>query len=223
MDVLLRLETSGDVSLEVVGTMTRALVSPPAAVRGLLGIRFRPGEALAFLDVALAEARDASLSALDAGLGPVDELRARVTDAKPAAWPRILDAWLLSRLARARRADARVRRAVEIMRAAGGQARVSTVSAHVGLSERHLERAFHERVGLSPKFLARVMRLRAWVGSLDSRLAQVPSAEISWAALAADGGFADQAHLVREVRALAGITPVAFARERMSGLFNTGS
>jgi AraC-like DNA-binding protein len=44
---------------------------------------------------------------------------------------------------------------------------------------------------------------------------------VSWASIAAMLGFSDQAHLVREVRALAGITPGALVRERMSDLFNT--
>ncbi len=53
--------------------------------------------------------------------------------------------------------------------------------------------------------------------SLDA----LASASTPWAGLAAEHGFADQAHLVREVRALAGVTPSALVRERTSGLFNT--
>jgi hypothetical protein len=68
MDVLLRVDKDGDVSASVVGTMTCAFVAPSAAVTGFAGIRFRPGEALAFLDVAAGDACDALLTPLDAGL-----------------------------------------------------------------------------------------------------------------------------------------------------------
>lgn len=217
MDLLLRVDRDRDVVASVVGAMTRAFVAPSATVTGFAGIRFRPGEALAFLDVAAADARDALLSPLDAGLGNIADLAEKIAGTTPSEWPTALDAWLLSRISNARSADTRVRRAVELTCAADGSVRVSELALQVGVSERQLERAFAERVGLSPKLLARVLRLQALVGSLDS----VASASASWAALGAQYGFADQAHLVREVRALAGVTPTALVRERVSGLFNT--
>jgi AraC-like DNA-binding protein len=56
--------------------------------------------------------------------------------------------------------------------------------------------------------LARVVRLQHAV-SLVQR-----GAVSSWTGLAYDAGYADQAHLVREFRALAGVTPGAYAAER---------
>ena len=179
MDLLLRVDRDGDVVASVVGTMTRAFVAPSATVTGFAGIRFRPGEALAFLDVAATDARDALLSPLDAGLGNIADLAEKIASTTPSEWPTALDTWLLSRISHARSADARVRRAVELIGAAHGSVRVSELALHVGVSERQLERAFAERVGLSPKLLARVLRLQALVGSLDS----VASASAPWAGL----------------------------------------
>ncbi len=221
MDVLLRMGRDGDVEASIVGTMTCAVLVPSAEVAGFVGIRFRPGEALAFLDVAADAVRDTELTPIEAGLGDVDDLIERIANKTSRHWPRALDGWLLARFPRARPADARVRRAVDVLVAARGSTRVSDLAAHVDLSERHLERAFAERVGVSPKLLARVLRLRALLRSLDSTFASVPPGNIPWAGLAAECGFADQAHLVREVRALAGVTPTALVRERMSDLFNT--
>jgi transcriptional regulator GlxA family with amidase domain len=73
----------------------------------------------------------------------------------------------------------------------------------VALSERQLRRRFHDAVGYGPKTLGRVMRLQRFL-----RLARAqPDAGL--AALAADAGYADQAHLSGDARALTGRTPSA--------------
>jgi methylphosphotriester-DNA--protein-cysteine methyltransferase len=69
------------------------------------------------------------------------------------------------------------------------------------VSERHLRNVFREEIGISPKRYARIARIR--------RVAAKAGTE-SWARLAADHGFYDQAHLVAEFRELLGVTPRAF-------------
>jgi transcriptional regulator GlxA family with amidase domain len=79
--------------------------------------------------------------------------------------------------------------------------RIDALADTLGCSRRHLAKHFAHEVGVSPKVAARLIRFdqaRARVGS-------VPLAR-----LAADHGFADQAHLAREFRALAGVAPSAF-------------
>ena len=222
MDVLLRVGRAGDVAVNVVGTMTRPFLAPPEPAVDIVGIRFRPGEALSFLDVAANDARDALLTPPDAGLPELEDLLDSVAPEDPRGWIRAIDGWLLDRVPRARMPDARVRRAVGLLHASHGSMRASEVAAQVATSERQLERLFAERVGVAPKVFARVVRLQALVVRLDARLRSASNlATIPWADLAAELGFADQAHLVREVRALAGITPTALVRERMSDLSNT--
>lgn len=109
--------------------------------------------------------------------------------------------------------DAVVRTAVLAIVAARGEAPLADLAAAVGLSPRQLQRRFSAAVGLSPKQFARVRRLRS------ALLHVVEGSPVSWAAVAADLGFADQAHLIREFGALAGLTPVAVAeRVRQIGL-----
>src|SRR5262249_51822083 len=101
-----------------------------------------------------------------------------------------------------------VAQAVALMRRARGGVGVQKVAAALGVGERWLERAFARQVGYAPKTLARVVRFQSAV-----RLVQT-SAPRPWIEIAYDAGYADQAHLVREFRALAGVTPVAYAREQ---------
>jgi methylphosphotriester-DNA--protein-cysteine methyltransferase len=85
---------------------------------------------------------------------------------------------------------------------------VDTVADRVGASARHLRRTVRHRAGVSLKGYARTLRFLAAVGDADR--AVVPQ----WARIAADAGFCDQSHLVRESRALCGMAPAAVDRER---------
>ena len=78
---------------------------------------------------------------------------------------------------------------------------VAAVAAACGLSARQLRRRFHRAVGLTPKELGRVQRLR-WTCIESLRPGAPP-----WAELAFLSGFADQAHLVREVGGVTGLSP----------------
>lgn len=80
-----------------------------------------------------------------------------------------------------------------------GRVRIEDVAAHVGWSRRRLLTAFRAEYGLSPKEAARVFRF--------DRARRLIDAGHDLAAAAYVCGFADQAHLAREVRDLAGRTP----------------
>jgi AraC-like DNA-binding protein len=81
---------------------------------------------------------------------------------------------------------------------------VPALAASVGLGERQLRRRFTGAVGYGPKTFARVARFRRALALL--RAGEPP------ARAAAAAGFADQAHLTRELGALAGSTPAVLAR-----------
>jgi len=74
---------------------------------------------------------------------------------------------------------------------------IGAIAERCGLSPRQLQRRSNAAFGYGPKTLARVLRLQRAVG-----LARRGS---PFAAVSADAGYADQAHLAREVRALAGV------------------
>jgi AraC-like DNA-binding protein len=196
----------------VVGTMRAAAVVPIAGRVDLFGIRFRPGAASRFLGVPLGElaGRRVALDQLWGAaaaraadlLEPAD-LAARVS----AAERLLLDAKGLL----LRDADL-VASAVALLRRARGGVGVRETAAALAVSERRLQRAFAEAVGLSPKALARVLRFRRAVRAIGRT--RRTGAPIGWAALAAGAGYADQPHLIREFRALAGLTPARYAAEQ---------
>ncbi|MEU0216982.1 helix-turn-helix domain-containing protein [Streptomyces sp. NPDC006265] len=140
-----------------------------------------------------------------------DTARAVVTAADDRARVAALDTFLLSLphapdpqtdlaidLVRHIRADRTVRRVGDFARAEG-------------LSVRALQRLFATCVGVSPKWVILRYRIHEALEQAGTR------DDIDWAALAADLGYADQAHLIRDFTATVGVSPTAYATEARAG------
>ncbi|WP_406284198.1 DUF6597 domain-containing transcriptional factor [Embleya sp. NBC_00896] len=84
--------------------------------------------------------------------------------------------------------------------------RVDDLAEEVGMSVRRLQRLFAEYVGVGPKWVLRRARLQE-VAERAER-----SAGIDWAAVAADLGYADQAHLTRDFTATVGTAPDRYSK-----------
>jgi AraC-like DNA-binding protein len=179
-----------DGRLLVAGPDTRAYVpgGPPAT---WVGIRLFPGTAPALLGVPAHELRDRRVELAD--LWPAREVRRRTGRIAAAAHP----ATALEELALERAAppDAELRRLVEGL-AAGRP--VSVTADELGLGARQLHRRSLTAFGYGPKTLARILRLQ--------RALALARAGVPYADTAARTGYADQAHLSRDVREFTGTT-----------------
>jgi AraC-like DNA-binding protein len=90
---------------------------------------------------------------------------------------------------------------------------IADLAAEVGVSHGHLDREFTAVVGLSPRALSRILRLRVLLAGLDVY------APVNWTALAAGLGWFDQSHLIRDFKRHTGVTPseyVAAQRDAFS-------
>jgi AraC-like DNA-binding protein len=94
-----------------------------------------------------------------------------------------------------------------------GRLGVAALAERLGYSRQYLHRQVTRHLGLPPRTLGRLLRFQAVAGAV--RAGQV--AQLGWAGLAAAGGYADQPHLHREFRALAGLTPAQALREWTAG------
>jgi len=86
-----------------------------------------------------------------------------------------------------------------------GLRRVGQLSASSGLTVRTLQRLFADYVGVSPKWVMRRARLHEAAERADS------GEPVDWALLAADLGYADQAHLTRDFTVTIGVPPTRYA------------
>ena len=96
-----------------------------------------------------------------------------------------------------------VNEAVAWLRAHPEVTRVDELAAHVGLTERTLQRLVEQRTGMSPKWLIQRRRLHDAVEALKS-------GQVSLADVAADLGYSDQAHFTHDFRTVTGMTPGAY-------------
>lgn len=85
-------------------------------------------------------------------------------------------------------------------------ARIRELASDLHVSERQLERLFKQQIGVGPKQFSSLARFH-------NALRQLPFAN-SWAGLAAEAGYADQAHFIRSFAAYAGTTPGQYRVER---------
>ncbi|MBI4942075.1 MAG: helix-turn-helix transcriptional regulator [Actinobacteria bacterium] len=84
--------------------------------------------------------------------------------------------------------------------------RVEQLAAHAGVGVRTLQRMFSQALGVSPAWVIRRWRI------VEAADRAAGGDDVVWAELAADLGYADQAHLVRDFRSHLGTTPAAYTR-----------
>ena len=196
----------------VVGAMTasKLVASRPGTRR--FGVRFSPGTAGALLEPAAWELTDQSAQLADVcRAAQRDGLGERIAAARDdGARARIVASYLNSGGSRMRARDARVLRAIEQLRGAHGARPIAVLAADLGIGERQLERLFQQHVATRPKLFARVLRVQRALAALERDGG-------TQAAHAQTERFADEAHLVREFRALTGLTPQRLLAERDVG------
>lgn len=104
----------------------------------------------------------------------------------------------------------RARHAAHLVSHAAGRLPLRQVAEAVNVGERRLQQLFFEHVGVSFRAWSRLSRLHACLRLVR----QQPGP--AWAALAAEAGFYDQAHLANEFRALCGLSPTSFVQHAIA-------
>ncbi|MFP5317052.1 MAG: DUF6597 domain-containing transcriptional factor [Acidimicrobiia bacterium] len=192
---------------------------PLAAAPGAryTGLRFRPGTAPAALGVPASELLDRRVDAADViGAAAARELAGWLheDDGQPAVLEAAVAGWLAARDP-GHRPDPLVQGVVRALAAAPtADVGVGRLAADLGVSERQLHRRCTAALGYGPKTFGRIARFRRFLALAEAR--RQPR---SLGQLAASAGYADQAHLARECRRLAGATPSAL----VSVPFKTGA
>lgn len=200
-------------SAALCGGRARPLVIGTSVLEATIGVHFKPGGARPFFDVPVGDLEDHVLS-LDCVWGALGAtLRDRLLEAdSDARRVRLLEDALLER-ARGPLETPRLIRAALAAFEDCTLGSVADVRARFDLSPKRMLQLFHQEVGLAPKAYWRVRRFRAALVELDRKHA-------SGAAVAAALGYSDQAHFIREFRALSGACPREFLAARSPGNYD---
>jgi AraC-like DNA-binding protein len=205
--------------LILAGQLTGQLMLAPTGRVAVLGIRFRPEGLTALLRHAMY-----ALTGVVTDLRTIDRrahdalLRIRESATSLADAARRARGWVAAE-ADGSRIDTRVARAVAAIERRGGQGSIDAVLRESGTSPRQLERLFDEGIGLSPKRLARITRFQRALAALEHAERRGAGATTALAC-----GYADQAHFIRDFKALAGCPPGAHLvrRTELTGFFVSG-
>jgi len=135
----------------------------------------------------------------------------------PGGWLDEVENWLRCRAADTRRTFVRpeVVAAWQVAQATGGRCRIEDLARTVQLSPRQLRSLMISETGLSPKQLCRQFRF-------DGVVARLAEGDRTLAQIAAENGYADQAHLTREFRQMAGCTPTHWLVEERRNIQDGG-
>jgi AraC-like DNA-binding protein len=194
----------------LVGAVTDPTIVEPTGEADVIGIRLHPWSARAFLGLPLNELGNDLLSLEDIAPRLSGALAGLLEDTpdESARLARVL-ASLETHAARQPLPDPAVRAAIERMTSAAELPAVAQVAAALGRSTRWVQRTFSETLGIGPKMLSRIARVQRAL-----KLARRDS-RATWSAIAADAGYFDHSHLVRDFRQLVGCTPSEFDPREM--------
>jgi AraC-like DNA-binding protein len=172
----------------VTGSHTDSYVSEMPADEPAMAVHFRPGGAFPFLGIPLSDLENAYVGLDDIWGRSGIGLHERLIDAPTmAARFSIVETFLLSQ--------------------PSSSVRMADFRDLVGVSSKRLIALFRAEVGLSPKAYARIRRFQAALRLLGMGRAG--------ARVAADVGYFDQAHFVREFRSFTGMTPTQYTEQRI--------
>jgi AraC-like DNA-binding protein len=191
----------------IVGTMTKPTTTPLYPGQDYLGIRFKPGGFASLMRTPLYTFTDTT-SPLD-GFHPSLGSSLQKQLEQLSNWSErigLLETHLLDCLYYSSAQLPPIVTAVQYLLSEKGNVSIPRLSRAACLSPRQLERLFNQYVGVAPKLLARIIRFRHVKAILET------NTEDSLMGIAFDSGYTDHAHLTKEFKAFAGLTPSAYQK-----------
>lgn len=195
--------------LVAVGPSLRATYKQASTIPLYVRVELEPGTVRALLGVAAYELTDRMVSVDELGaLERLEDLWQLAADRDFERLIEVLEHALIARIASRAAPAPNTSLARAALSALGGAdvPSVAAVAARLGVSERHLRQICQEEIGLSPKRIARIARIRR---------ATALAGKGGWARVAMEAGFYDQAHLNAEFRTMLGVSPRRFLEGKL--------
>jgi len=179
----------------------------PSESTEVIGVLFRPGAGRVFFPVPVHELHNDDVALNDLYPSDADLLLNELCSATNMdAQFQVVERYLCRNLSKAIPIHPAVGYAIEQLCSEGAFRNVRQIQRDTGFSHTRFNQLFREQVGLTPKLFGRVRRFHAVLARVQRGL------PVNWAGLAADCGYFDQAHLIHDFRAFAGVTPREYSR-----------
>jgi AraC-like DNA-binding protein len=201
----------------LIGQLTKPYVIEPIGVTGSFVVQFKPNGFLPFTSIPIKEMENTAVP-LEVLFGEDGiKIGNQILNANSTSERiQIIETFLCRELADKRRIDSIVKSTVETIFNTNGQFSVNEFSKNNNINRRQLARKFSSAIGLSPKQLAKTIRIQTTLKVLLNE-------EItSLTDLAYKNEYFDQAHFIKEFKEFTGLTPKEFFGDdlKMSLIFD---
>ena len=195
----------------IVGQLDKFINLETTGTTGALGVKFKPDGLYQLLQLPMTAFTNRSLILTEV-LGESAVTLTGQIMAADSTLTRIalVESFLMQRVPSKPNALPYIPKAVNKIMGSGGSVSVGELTDEFGVSERQMERKFLERVGVTPKLLARIAR----INHVFKLLRLHP--HFSWLDVIYTCGYFDQAHFIRDFKNLAGETPTQFFARKSS-------
>lgn len=200
----------------VFGQITTYLEIEPTGASGVLSARFLPEGLQSFLSIPVSHLENKAVSLIEVFGAEGERLGNEVLSATHN-YQRIqmIEAFLLAKLTQPKTVDNITKQCVDVIMRSGGQVAMNQLTNELNIHRRNMERKFMSIIGMSPKQLAKVVRLQATLKMLEQKKFT------SLTSLAYENGYYDQAHFIKDFKEFTGISPKLFFADnlKLSSLF----
>lgn len=202
IDIIFDLNCPINLNSFVVGAMTTPITNNKT---NLIGVRFKPGAAHSFLKIPVHEITDKIIEYQEFAGYAEDNLSTQLAEINSTN-KRIsfLNQLFLNKLVGLTPIEPIVSQAIYLITQTDGKNNISQISNHLGWSRQHLTRKCLKFVGVGPKFLSQVVRVKRVIKSYKTKRFH------NWSQLSIDGGYYDQSHMINEFKKITGLTPVKY-------------
>jgi AraC-like DNA-binding protein len=171
-------------------------------------VKFKPGAFYPFVHVPISTFTDTTISLRDAlGVETTPLERAVFAQEDVNEMQRIVEDFLRARLPERDEQVAKIGGIVEYISVHPEITRVDEIVSLFNLNKRTLQRLFQQYVGVSPKWVIKRYRLHEAAERVAS------GKDVDWARLALDLEYFDQAHFIKDFKAIVGKTPAEYAKQ----------
>jgi AraC-like DNA-binding protein len=186
-----------------IGAMTKAQWGYTGGKCHLFGVCFLPGGALPFLPVFPLECTDRCIDVGDFEDSELRMLTECLQNELRGVQSRIdiFNRYFCRKLDRPSLEYKLLRRAIQMIRQSHGQIPIEMLAQRLCINRRRLERLFLKMVGISPKRMSRIFRIKNAIGHMMS------CSFDGWVDLALSTGYYDQAHFIREFKMVTNLSP----------------
>lgn len=146
------------------------------------------------------------LTALHKDFTQLQEQILQSTNASEAL--QVFEKFALERLRQANQLQPFLLKAFQMIYASHGNKKISTICQQLNVSRQYLHQYFSEKIGLSPKAFAKIVRLRHTVDRIYCQQGK------SLTEISLDAGYFDQAHFINDFKAVLDQSPMAFFKQK---------